>query len=163
MVKAFVDVQKWYNIIHFHSVAQKNTLVRKVSGILLHLNGEFSIRFQENLDDICLGYNLFLKEYVTRVTPTTPDTPSSSSTRQEVSMEAFYQDFWKQYQDTPEMEAFIEFFEFLQIKSYSEAICESVGSIMNMATGTFLILEFLVNSVHLILLQIICSFRFCNA
>ena len=30
----------------------------------------------------------------------------------------------------------IDFFEFVMVKSYSEAICESIGSIMNMACGT---------------------------
>ena len=31
---------------------------------------------------------------------------------------------------------FIEFFEFVMVKSYLEAICESIGSIMNMACGS---------------------------
>ena len=35
-----------------------------------------------------------------------------------------------------ETSSFIEFFDHLMVKSYSEAICESIGSIMNIACGT---------------------------
>ena len=45
----------------------------------------------------------------------------------------------------------IDFFEFVMVKSYSEAICESIGSIMNMACGMGRVLypENYVNEIYL--------------
>ena len=130
MVKAFVDAESWYSVNLFNSSVQKEQLLERISSILLYVKGEFGSRFYENMEDIVLGYNIFLKEFVSKTT-------AASSTSSKITMEDFYKGFWHQYHDTPEMNSFIEFFEFLQIKSYSEAICESVGSIMNMATGIF--------------------------
>ena len=49
---------------------------------------------------------------------------------------------WKQWMQSLGRESldahscFIEFFQFVQIRSMSEAICETVGSIMNIQTGS---------------------------
>ena len=51
------------------------------------------------------------------------------------SMEEMYRDFCDCHRQTPERSHFTEFFQFLQVKSYSEAICESLRSMVNMATG----------------------------
>ena len=45
------------------------------------------------------------------------------------------------HHQTAEATLFIRFFEFVQGKSFSEAICESIGSIMNMATSSGRILH----------------------
>ena len=124
MLEAFVGVQEWYDVNRFNDSTQKATLREKITGILLHLKGENANRLKEHLEQISVGYNIFLKEYVPKITTTKP-----------VPIETFYEAFWGRYHDTSELQEFIEFFEFIQIKSYSEAICESVGSIMNMATG----------------------------
>ena len=53
-----------------------------------------------------------------------------------ISLETKYKSFWESYKDIPQTKLFIELFEFVQVKSYSEAICESIGSTMNIATAS---------------------------
>ena len=44
--------------------------------------------------------------------------------------------FWHKYHTVEDTELFRDFFEFVQGKTFSEAICESIGTIMNMACGS---------------------------
>ena len=46
-------------------------------------------------------------------------------------LERLYEHFFQQHGDSVRNEAFIEMFQFINIKSYTEAYCESVGSLMN--------------------------------
>ena len=48
------------------------------------------------------------------------------------NLEKLYHSFFTQFQ-APETKAFLHFFEYIQIKSYSEAICETIGSVMKLA------------------------------
>ena len=126
MLEAFVGVEDWYDEDKFNQSAQSAILRNKITEILLHVKGERLIKYRDVQEEICLGYNIFLKEYVPKL---------KTSNAKAMSLEKFYETFWHDFHETDELEHFIEFFEFLQIKSYSEAICESVGSVMNMATG----------------------------
>lgn len=126
MLETFVGVEEWYVVNNFNHSAQTALLKERITGILLHVKGERATKYRDVLEEICLGYNIFLKEYVPKL---------KSSNAKATSLEKFYETFWHDFHHTEELEHFIEFFEFLQIKSYSEAICESVGSMMNMATG----------------------------
>ena len=44
--------------------------------------------------------------------------------------------YWLRFKDVEHTKCFRDFFEFSQSKSYSEALCESIGSIMNQATAS---------------------------
>ena len=46
-----------------------------------------------------------------------------------------WQRFYNKHQTDNDVEPFIELFQFVQIKTYSEAICETVGSIMTIHRG----------------------------
>lgn len=51
------------------------------------------------------------------------------------SLEDIYKLFFQEKGDTESVSCFIRVFQFIQIKSYSEAICETVGSIMKIHGG----------------------------
>ena len=51
------------------------------------------------------------------------------------NLEEIYEAFYKEYKDKEEFYQFFYVFEKVNIKSYSEAYCESVGSSMNIITG----------------------------
>ena len=51
------------------------------------------------------------------------------------SLEKIWKAFWNTVKDQEMYDNFIELFQFIQIKSYSEAICETVGSIMYIHHG----------------------------
>ena len=52
-----------------------------------------------------------------------------------LKLERIWELFWKKYHDDKLYENFISLFEFVQVKNYSEAICETVGSIMGIHHG----------------------------
>ena len=58
-----------------------------------------------------------------------------------LSLEEVYEKFWALHKNTKETELFIALFEFVQGKTFSEVICESICSIMNMATSSGRILH----------------------
>lgn len=123
MAEAFSNIREWYQVSQFHSAVQNIVLQGKIENILQEVQGDKGRRFRDRLVEICRGYNIFLKDFVEK------------DTIMPIPMEKFYKSFWNRYNKTTELAAFLELFEFLQIKSYSEAICESIGSIMNMSAG----------------------------
>ena len=46
-------------------------------------------------------------------------------------LETLWEAFWQQHHNVDAVNAFIHLFQFVQCKTFSEAICETVGSIMN--------------------------------
>ena len=64
------------------------------------------------------------------------DEDEIQQTSVKISLETVYKDFCENYHENYETSNFIEFFEHVMVKSYSEAICESIGSTMNIACGT---------------------------
>ena len=50
-----------------------------------------------------------------------------------IQLEAIWKNFYQTYNE--QCPNFINLFQFVQIKTYSEAICETVGSIMNIHRG----------------------------
>ena len=53
-----------------------------------------------------------------------------------VDLEKLWRMFWVEAHEQDEYSNFVELFEHIQIKSYSEAIAETVGSIMNIQLGS---------------------------
>ena len=45
----------------------------------------------------------------------------------QITTEVLYQQFWANNHDDDDMKPFLRLFELIQLKSYSEAICETVG------------------------------------
>ena len=75
------------------------------------------------LPDILPGYSLFL------------DFCNSSTIHTPVKPEILYDGFFQLHKDNLLVLPFLKFFEFIQSKSYSEAICETIGSIMKIHGG----------------------------
>ena len=50
-------------------------------------------------------------------------------------LERIWELFWNKYHKNDLYENFIDLFQFIQVKNYSEAICETVGSVMNIHHG----------------------------
>ena len=53
-----------------------------------------------------------------------------------LSLEEVYENFWALHKNTKESGLFIACFEFVHGKTFSEVICESICSIMNMVTSS---------------------------
>ena len=58
-----------------------------------------------------------------------------TKTSTECKIEVIYHQFYTINKDTELVKPFLQFFEFIHSKSYSEAICETVGSIMKIHSG----------------------------
>ena len=117
----------WYDENKFNSPEQVSLLKQKVTDICSKLEGPFKTKFYLNstaIDDIVTGYNLFMRF-----------SSQQKSAQNDIRVENIYKKFWLRHNDVAETTTFREFFEFAQGKSYSEAMCESIGSIMNMATA----------------------------
>ena len=100
---------------------------------MTHVKGKFGNKFAPHVKEIGIGYNLFLYHYVTTISLGEGDDLQESV---KLPLETVYKQFWDAHHKEVELSMFIEFFEFVMVKSYSEAICESIGSMMNMACGS---------------------------
>ena len=109
----------------FFNPAQITKLKERITEIVEHIQQPHRERFAI-IDNIVLGYNLFLKFAKSQF----------NLHEDSVALETIYEHFWIKYHTVEETEAFRDFFEFVQGKTFSEAICESIGTIMNMACGT---------------------------
>ena len=123
--EAFHSIEEWYNAEKFYAEDQIELLIEKLRNLLEEIKGARRDKFNNNFEDVLCGYNLFLKHHC-------EDVRQGSST----SLETIYKSFWEFYKDIPQTKLFIKLFEFEQVKSYSEANCESIGSIMSMATAS---------------------------
>ena len=124
-IAAFTGINTWYNASLFSSPSQLLKLEQNVLGITDLIEGPFKEQFcgNDNVKEIVTGYNIFLKL-------------ACSTGEGKLNLEETYERFWKLHHQTAEATLFIRFFEFVQGKSFSEAMCESIGSIMNMATSS---------------------------
>ena len=52
-----------------------------------------------------------------------------------IALEDVYVMFYREYKDVEVATSFVKFFQHTQVKSYSEAMCETVGSIMKIHGG----------------------------
>ena len=130
--EAFIAPHSWYNTDNFGEPEQQDNIATKITNILTHIPGKFGARFAPYAEEITRGYNLFLFHYVKSFNLRKSEVTKPVFT----SMETAYKQFWNLHNREDEMVHFFDFFEFVMVKSYSEAICESIGSVMNMAVGT---------------------------
>ena len=131
--EAFNSPESWYNIDDFMEPDQQDVVEEKIANILTHVKGKFETKFAPHVKEIGIGYNLFLYHYVTTISLGEGDDLQESV---KLPLETVYKQFWDAHHKEVELSMFIEFFEFVMVKSYSEAICESIGSMMNMACGS---------------------------
>ena len=117
---------EWYDANKFNSLETVALLIQKVTDICSKLEGPFKTKFYNSnaIDDIVTGYNLFMRF-----------TSRQKSAEKNIRVEDVHKLFWLRHKDINETSTFGEFFEFAQGKSYSEAMCKNIGSIMNMATA----------------------------
>ena len=105
-------------------------LTTKLDQIIVNIEGPQRDRFSS---DTCLeGYLLFLR------TSESQRRRAVRDNKKEPSPEEMYEIFALSVTEhgRDDVEPFKDLFEFVQIKVYSEAICENVGSVMNIANGT---------------------------
>ena len=102
--------------------------------------------FAPLVKEITPGYNLSLYFYPAKKI-------YASTAAQSVSMEKVYKDFWYCHHQKPGVSQFIQFLQFLQVKSYAEEIYASLGSITNMAIrkGQVLYPQNYVREIYLLL------------
>lgn len=132
--EAFIDPHTWYDTDKVMDVEQQEIVETKIHNIITHMTRTSREGFFSYFNEICFGYNVFLHQYVT--TLNLGEGGDEQVTDLSIPMETVYKDFWENHHNEEEMSSFIDFFEHLMVKSYSEAICESIGSIMNIACGT---------------------------
>ena len=63
------------------------------------------------------------------------------SKRDEMTVEKIWKVYFEKYKDDDKSEMFIKIFQHVQLKTYSEAIAETVGSVMTLAQARFRNLE----------------------
>ena len=124
--EAFEKAHEWYVAEKFNDADQKRRCADVISRIMLCLGRSRRLQFEENVDEINHGFNIFMHHC----------SLTKRNNDNEIPLEALYESFWKVFHDQADAEKFMDFFEFIQVKSYSEAMCESIGSIMNMATSS---------------------------
>ena len=95
------------------------TLAREIVDDLLRLWNQ-PVANSYNPQAVALGFLLFSKLGMRNL---------------DLSLEDLYAKFAKKYKDIESTGEFEDFFERIQIKTCSEAVCETVGSIMTMAKG----------------------------
>ena len=113
---------------------QDQGLARKVQDNLKKLINKMGLEWQENLDhshdDLCTGY---LRWVLT-----------SKSTREQnpdTTTEKLWEKYFNKYKEDERSALFIAMFQRVQLKTYSEAIAETVGSVMTLAQARFRNLE----------------------
>lgn len=125
--EAFGVCEEWYDSEKFSSEEQLLVLREKIDNLLKYIKESRNENFTQRVGGIVHGYDTFLTHHIERVKNQKSD---------EMNLEDLYASFWEHFHEMDSMNNFIELFEFIQRKSYSEAICESIRSIMNLATGT---------------------------
>ena len=100
---------------------------KKIKDIVKKIFGPFKTKFEDpdTTDEIVAGYNIYMSFLVQFM----------SKQGSKFQLEQIYKKFLARFHEVEETKSFREFFEFCNTKTYSEAICESIGSIMNMATA----------------------------
>ena len=113
---------------------QDQGLARKVQDNLKKLINKMGLEWQENLDhshdDLCTGY---LRWVLT-----------SKSTREQnpdITTEKLWEKYFNKYKEDERSALYIAMFQRVQLKTYSEAIAETVGSVMTLAQARFRNLE----------------------
>ena len=139
MVNAFNDDFQWYN--DEDNDFQNEQLIANMNTILDNINCQNKDRFI--LKDCIPGY----KQFVAFVRDIKRNEQSSYLT---ISLERIYAKFRDLHQNS-NFDSFMDLFEYLQIKTYSEAFCETVGSIMvrGRSSGRNLHPKYLSNEVYL--------------
>ena len=78
-----------------------------------------------DFNDSFTGYLIYLR-FVKRKTSLNPEIKE---------LEKLYKLFFQESKNIESIASFIRLFQFIEIKSYSEAICETIGSIMKIHGG----------------------------
>ena len=103
-------------------IFQDNARV-KLSKLFKHLESERDKLFF-NLDEALIGYTLYTK-YVQEM----------RRKNSNMTQEMIYEKFYLKYHTVEGCSSFINLYQFINTKTFSEAVAETVGSIMKMHTG----------------------------
>ena len=99
-----------------------------LGNIIEEVKGPYSEYFQETIESCLIGYEMFLRHSLSE------SAAAASNGLSVPSLESVYERFCRNFA-IEETKVFRQLFEFVQLKTYSEAICETIGSIMNIAQG----------------------------
>ena len=88
------------------------------------LDGNKSEMYREFRNEIAEGYKLFINNFA-----------AENSRNETLSLEKYYILFCEKF-DFDETSLFRDFFEYLNVRTYSEALCETIGSLMALAFAT---------------------------
>ena len=117
----------WYLLEEIDENSQTEKLRSQLQNLISEVKGPYAEYFQETIESCLIGYEMFLRHSVSEMT-------GAASKVYSTNLEQIYETFFNVFK-IDETKVFRELFEFVQLKTYSEAICETIGSIMNMAQG----------------------------
>ena len=106
------------------NVHNEHEQANQLQQIVNEIKGPKAEYFQDTTDPCLVGLKMF-KDFA----------KNERNKNTKIRLEEVYKKFIGQF-CIPQTKVFRELFEFIQIRTYSEAICETVGSIMTIAMGT---------------------------
>ena len=124
----------WFDIKLLQTDQGQQDLANKVNGNLSNLATKMGAEWKEELDlnddDVFVGYCRWINLC-----------KSDKNSDLNISDEKLWQIYYEKYKDDERSEIFIRMFQRVQLKTYSEAIAETVGSVMTLAQARFRNLE----------------------
>ena len=114
--------QAFINISWFSEETVDDVLKEKICDILEQLKSFNKSKYEECIEEISLGYRIFLK-HASQMTETAS-----------MPLSNVYKSFCQKY-SIEETGLFKEMFDHINVRSYSEAMCETIGSIMGISVS----------------------------
>ena len=106
----------------YQGSAGDEILSEKLLSLIQKMNTQRTDEFEENVNEIVTGYRIYLDH-----------TRKEKSKGNYTTLDKNYKKFCTFYSNIEKTSAFKEFYEHINIRSYSEAVCETIGSIMGIS------------------------------
>lgn len=112
------------NIEWYERVKSDKKIREKLLQLIGKMNTQRVDEFEENVNEIVDGYKIYLHH-----------TSQEKLNDNYTTLANNYKKFCRLYSDIESTAAFRDFYEHINIRSYSEAVCETIGSIMGISVA----------------------------
>lgn len=112
------------NIEWYEKLKDDKTIGEKLLKLISKMNTQRTDEFEENAGEIIDGYKIYLHH-----------TSHEKMRDNYTTLANNYKKFCRLYSDIESTKAFQDFYEHINIRSYSEAVCETIGSIMGISVA----------------------------
>ena len=102
----------------------------KLKNVIDQMDEEWQESWELHMDDIVTGYVRWVNIY-----------KCNKGLNPDITVEKLWEKYIAQYWEDEESAMFVQIFQLVQLKTYSEAIAETVGSVMTLAQARFRNLE----------------------